>query len=90
MSDTFPKWTNHLPRNLIIGAVLVGTRVVLGSTYYFTPKYSRVGYMPAPAYSVFPQHSRWSARARLPLLPQRRGEILVFKYPGDFHLHELS
>ena len=47
MSDTFPKWTNHLPRNLIIGAVLVGTGVVLGSTYYFTPKYSRVGYMPA-------------------------------------------
>ena len=47
MSDTFPKWTNHLPRNLIIGAVLVGTGVVLGSTYYFTPKYSRVGYEPA-------------------------------------------
>jgi hypothetical protein len=47
MSDTFPKWTNHLPRNLIIGAVLVGTGVVLGSTYYFTPKYSRVGYQPA-------------------------------------------
>lgn len=46
MSDIFPKWTNHLPRNLIIGAVLVGTGVVLGSTYYFTPKYSRVGYMP--------------------------------------------
>ena len=32
MSDTFPKWTNHLPRNLIIGAVLVGTGVVLGAT----------------------------------------------------------
>jgi len=47
MSDTFPKWTNHLPRNLIIGAVLVGTGVVLGATYYFTPKYSRVGYEPA-------------------------------------------
>jgi formate-dependent nitrite reductase cytochrome c552 subunit len=47
MSDTFPKWTNHLPRNLIIGAVLVGTGVVLGSNYYFTPKYSRVGYEPA-------------------------------------------
>jgi len=46
MSDIFPKWTNHLPRNLIIGAVLVGTGVVLGSTYYFTPKYSRVGYQP--------------------------------------------
>ncbi|HEY3913470.1 MAG TPA: cytochrome c3 family protein [Verrucomicrobiae bacterium] len=46
MSDIFPKWTNRLPRNIIIGALLVGTAVTGGVTYYFTPKYTRVGYEP--------------------------------------------
>ncbi len=46
MSDIFPKWTNNLPRNIIIGALLVGTAVTAGVTYYFTPKYTRVGYEP--------------------------------------------
>jgi hypothetical protein len=31
---------------ITIGVVLVGTAVTLGVTYYFTPKYSRVGYQP--------------------------------------------
>ena len=46
MSDIFPKWTNRLPRNIIIGALLIGTGVTAGVTYYFTPKYTRVGYEP--------------------------------------------
>jgi len=46
MSDIFPKWTNNLPRNVIIGVALLGAGVVAGSTYYLTPKYSRVGYQP--------------------------------------------
>jgi formate-dependent nitrite reductase cytochrome c552 subunit len=46
MSDIFPKWTNRLPRNIIICALLVGTAVTGGVTYYFTPKYTRVGYEP--------------------------------------------
>jgi hypothetical protein len=46
MSDIFPKWTNKLPRQIIIGALLMGTAVVSGVTYYFTPKYTRVGYQP--------------------------------------------
>jgi formate-dependent nitrite reductase cytochrome c552 subunit len=46
MSDIFPKWTNRLPRNIIIGALLLGTGVTAGVTYYFTPKYTRVGYQP--------------------------------------------
>jgi hypothetical protein len=46
MSDIFPKWTNRLPRNIIIGALLVGTAVTAGVTYYCTPKYVRVGYQP--------------------------------------------
>jgi hypothetical protein len=46
MSDVFPKWTNRLPRNLVIAAVLLGTGVTAAVTYYFTPKYTRVGYEP--------------------------------------------
>ena len=46
MSDIFPKWTNRLPLQVLIGAALVGTVATLGVTYYFTPKYTRVGYQP--------------------------------------------
>jgi hypothetical protein len=46
MSAIFPKWTNRLPLMVITGAVLVGSAVVGGVWYYFTPKYTRVGYSP--------------------------------------------
>jgi len=46
MSDIFPKWTNRLPLQILVGAALVGTVATLGVTYYFTPKYTRVGYQP--------------------------------------------
>jgi hypothetical protein len=46
MSDIFPKWTNRLPLYAGIGAVLIGSAVTAGVWYYFTPKYTRVGYQP--------------------------------------------
>lgn len=46
MSDIFPKWTNKLPAMIAVGGLLVGGVVTAGVTYYFTPKYSRVGYTP--------------------------------------------
>jgi hypothetical protein len=46
MSAIFPKWTNRLPLMIIIGLLLVGTAVTAGVWYYFTPKYTRVGYQP--------------------------------------------
>jgi hypothetical protein len=46
MSDVFPKWTNKLPLQVAVGAVLLGAAVTAGAWYYFTPKYSRVGYQP--------------------------------------------
>jgi hypothetical protein len=46
MSAIFPKWTNRLPVMIITGALLVGTAVTAGVWYYFTPKYTRVGYQP--------------------------------------------
>jgi hypothetical protein len=55
MSDVFPKWTNTLPLKMAVGVVLVGTAVTAGSWYYFTPKYSRVGYQPTQP--VYFQHA---------------------------------
>src|SRR5882757_2285073 len=46
MSAIFPKWTNRLPVMIIVGLLLVGTAVTAGVWYYFTPKYTRVGYQP--------------------------------------------
>src|SRR5665213_2569375 len=46
MSAIFPKWANWLPLALGVGAALAGGGVAAGVTYYFTPKYTRVGYQP--------------------------------------------
>jgi hypothetical protein len=46
MSDIFPKWTNKLPLQVILGAALVGTVGTIGVTYYLTPAYANVGYQP--------------------------------------------
>ncbi len=46
MAEIFPKWTNRLPLYVVIGALMMGTGVTAGVWYYFTPKYTRVGYEP--------------------------------------------
>lgn len=46
MGNFFPRWTNWLPLKIAIALVFVAVGVSLGVTYYFTPKYTRVGYMP--------------------------------------------
>ena len=46
MSDVFPKWTNKLPLQVIVGGVLVASAITAGCWYYLTPKYARVGYQP--------------------------------------------
>jgi len=46
MSDVFPRWTNRLPGQIIFGLLLIGGVVTAGLNYYFTPKYTRVGYQP--------------------------------------------
>ena len=46
MADIFPKWTNHLPLKVAVGLLLVGGSVTAGVWYYFSPKYTRVGYSP--------------------------------------------
>src|SRR5258705_11815946 len=46
MAEVFPKLGNSLPFYIIIGALLIGTGLTAGVCYYFTPKYTRVGYSP--------------------------------------------
>ena len=46
MANIFPKWTNRLPLQIILGALFVGGALTAFVSYYFTPKYTRVGYMP--------------------------------------------
>ena len=46
MSNVFPKWTNRLPLIALVGGLVTGACVVAGVTYYFTPKFTRVGYQP--------------------------------------------
>lgn len=46
MANIFPRWTNTLPLQLIVALVFIGGGVAAGVTYYFTQKYTRVGYQP--------------------------------------------
>ncbi|RKX35614.1 MAG: cytochrome C [Verrucomicrobia bacterium] len=46
MSKVFPKWSNRLPLLIVVFVFLVAGAVTSGITYYFTPKYTRVGYAP--------------------------------------------
>ena len=46
MANLFPKWSNTLPLKILIAVAVLGVTGVTGITYYFTPKYTRVGYEP--------------------------------------------
>ena len=47
MPNFFPRWTNLLPLQIAIALILTGSAVTAGLWYYFTPKYTRVGYQPS-------------------------------------------
>lgn len=46
MGNYFPRWINWLPLKIAVGLGFVAVGVAVGATYYFTPKYTRVGYEP--------------------------------------------
>jgi len=46
MANLFSRGTNWLPLKIIVIAGAIGTIVTAAITYYFTPKYTRVGYQP--------------------------------------------
>lgn len=46
MANLFSKSSNALPLKIVIAVTVLGVTAVAGITYYFTPKYTRVGYEP--------------------------------------------
>ncbi len=46
MAQIFPRWTNHLPTIIAIATLLLATSAVAFVWYYFSPKYTDVGYRP--------------------------------------------
>jgi hypothetical protein len=46
MANLYPSWFNRLPLAIGVGLLVTGTLTAAGVWYYFTPKYSRVGYQP--------------------------------------------
>jgi len=47
MANVFPREANLIPLKFAFALGILGALVVAGIWYYFTPKYTRVGYMPA-------------------------------------------
>lgn len=47
MANFFPRWTNLLPLQIGVVLIFLGSAVTAGVWYYFTPKYTRVGYQPS-------------------------------------------
>lgn len=46
MANIFPEWTNKVPVRASIALTIVAIAIIVGMTYYLTPKYSNVGYQP--------------------------------------------
>ncbi|PWB70931.1 cytochrome C [candidate division GN15 bacterium] len=46
MAQIFAKWTNKLPTIIAVAVVVGGVGVVAGINYYFSPKFTDVGYRP--------------------------------------------
>ena len=46
LANIFPKWSNTVRIKVLIGLGLLGGSVTWGTMYYFSPEYSRTGYMP--------------------------------------------
>ena len=46
MAQIFPKWTNQVPRKILIGLIVVLNAIIFGVWYFFSPEYTDVGYAP--------------------------------------------
>lgn len=46
MAQIFPKWANEVPRQILLGLIIIATATVAGVWYYFSPEYTDVGYAP--------------------------------------------
>lgn len=46
MAQIFPKWANRVPKQLLIGLIVLLNAIVFGVWYFFSPEYTDVGYAP--------------------------------------------
>jgi|SRR5690554_2384431 len=46
MAQIFPKWTNQVPRKILIGLFVSLNAVIILIWYFFSPQYTDVGYAP--------------------------------------------
>lgn len=46
MAQIFPRWTNQVPKKLLIGLIVLLNAVIFGVWYFFSPEYTDVGYAP--------------------------------------------
>lgn len=46
MSQIFPKWANEVPKQLLIGIIVILNGIVFGIWYFFSPEFTDVGYAP--------------------------------------------
>ncbi len=46
MANFFPKWVNAIAWKTAIMVIILTSLISVGMAYYFTPKYTRVGYQP--------------------------------------------
>lgn len=46
MAQIFPKWTNQVPRKLLIGLIVIVNVLILSVWYFFSPEFTDVGYAP--------------------------------------------
>ncbi len=46
MSDVFPKWTNRIPLAIGVGVPVAAVAVIAAVNYWFSPRYTDVGYRP--------------------------------------------
>ncbi|MDR9417888.1 cytochrome c3 family protein [Gracilimonas sp.] len=46
MAQIFPKWTNQVPRKILIGLIVLLNVLIFGVWYFFSPEYTDVGYAP--------------------------------------------
>ena len=90
MSKIFPKWSNRLPLLIVIFVFLLAGTVTAGITYYFTPKYTRVGYQPDQPVPF--DHSLHAGQLGLDCRYCHTyvEQVGPFQYPDDRDLHELS
>lgn len=46
MAQIFPKWTNQVPRKILIGLIVTLNAIIFGIWYFFSPEFTDVGYAP--------------------------------------------